>query len=415
MCARLRDAAFLSIVTLLLAVPLAARGAAASGTDLPKWLDAGSWSGLEGRTRAVPPGDIGLEAFADGSLQSELDQYLSDLVPARDEVLLANAGLQRASIMLANMPRGYGCVPTFYGSGYVACGGGSAVAKVPARSDGQESALGAFARGVAEAAARRPDVRFVTFVVDRSNDSAGPGALGLCSGTWTTQASVDVLREALKESKNVSVVTRTYADPGEYYRDFFRTDHHWNVLGAAEGYNRIAEVLGLAPFDPHPLMRIAGCKFRGSYASRGLCPIEEDAFDTAFDFGALTVLDDEGNPTDEANGHVDFYGRDPAFQKRYFYDCWYGERGSSPAILGPGKGEALLVCDSYGLAMKRILALNYGRLLTCYDLHSDTPYEGQTLESRLAEGDVRDVIFVAHTGNFVDLLGRMPGYFDDVA
>ena len=66
---------------------------------------------LEGRTYQTFP-ELAVGTLADGSFQSKFEQYIADLIPMRDDVMLLNAGLQRTTIALADAPFGLTCVMT---------------------------------------------------------------------------------------------------------------------------------------------------------------------------------------------------------------------------------------------------------------------------------------------------------------
>ena len=79
----------------------------------------------------------------------------------------------------------------------------------------------------------------------------------------------------------------------------------------------------------------------------------------------------------------------------YFYELYYGTRNSSIRISGPGEGVAILAADSYGGAIKRLLAENYETLFTEWCL-GDGKTDLHALESSIKEHKP-DVVYIVGT------------------
>ena len=407
---RLTDGLFLAIVSVILVSPVLFKVAANNGVQFPDWLGVNSSrSVIEGRNYEKLP-TPSPDSFSSGKLQAATENYLSDAVPARDSVLFGNAGLQRSFINVASIPFGFASIPTFFGSAYT-LNDGLSLAKDPMRkAQATETGLQSFGHGLASIAMRHPEKRFIVYVVDAASNSESNRVTSLVHNVENTRMACKTLIDATSEAVNVLVVSKQYTSDDEFRADFFRTDHHWNIRGAAGAYNCIAEVLGLRLFDPEPVQVVGDTAFSGSYATSGLCPLQEDPIDTSFDFSELTLLDKNGERTDDS-AHEPYWSVSEAMRRRYFYDCWYGWRDTSPVILGKGDHSAVFISDSYGFAMKRIVALNYKTLYTDCDLHADNSSKTLSLEERLVRDDVQDVIFVASVSNYVGMSNRMPRYF----
>lgn len=407
---RLTDGLFLAIVSVILVSPVLFEAAVNNGVQFPDWLGVNSTrSVIEGRNYAKMP-TPSLDSFSSGKLQAATEKYLSDAIPARDSVLFGNAGLQRSFINVANTPFGFASIPTFFNSEYT-LNDGLSVTKNPMRkAQTTETGLQSFGHGLVSIAMRYPEKRFIVYVVDAAINSESNEVTSLVHNVENTRTACKTLVDATSEAANVSVVSKQYASDDEFRADFYRTDHHWNIRGAAGAYNCIAEVFGLQLFDPEPVQVVGDTAFSGSYATSGLCPLQEDPIDTSFDFSELTLLDKNGERIDDS-AHVPYWSATVSMRRRFFYDCWYGWRDTSPAILGKGSHNAVFISDSYGFAMKRIVALNYKMLHTDCDLHADNSSKTLTLEERLARDDVQDVIFVACVTNYAEMSNRMPRYF----
>ena len=398
---------------LVLSCAVGSKALSGAGIDLPEWTGVGKvHSFLEGRDYTQMPSPS-VKGYLRKEYQKQFDEFVADSIPMRDEVLLANASLQRSCIEVANACFGYACYPTFFGSNYLYIPESHALMRSPlSASDSKTAGLKSFGDGIADLAKRYPDKRFLLYVVDRSDTSSMNPAVRLQASALTTGTAVDILGDRCAGTDNITVESVCYSTADERYGDFFSTDHHWNILGASRAYNLIADRLGLEPFDPLPTIAIQGPRFMGSYARNGLYPMDEEPFDTEFDFGELAILDYEGNETDEENVHRKYYENLEENQRHAFYSSWYGTRSDSPKILGPGHGEAILICDSYGQAIKRPLAMNYEILYTESDLHDDNKNDSLTLASRIDRPEIHDVIFVGSVNDYIGMEERMPSYFE---
>jgi len=71
----------------------------------------------------------------------------------------------------------------------------------------------------------------------------------------------------------------------DYERNFFKTDHHWNIHGALKAYQLIYELLSENYEDINPMLNIdrvktlKGVNFLGSYARESLFPISPEQFE----------------------------------------------------------------------------------------------------------------------------------------
>lgn len=405
---------FAVAVAIALSAPALFGIAAESGVDFPDWLAVGvERSAVEGRSYAKFP-KITWKRLIEGNFQSGLEKCLSDAVPMRDSVLLGNAALQRSSIALANAPFGFDAYHTYFGSerlylptqdALVRTSLGEAYPDVDI--DGK---LGEFSRGLSSVAERFPDKNFVLFLVDHSYTSLSNPASVLTSRYLTTDDIVRKLGDTLAENENVSVLTRSFDDANSYYAEYYKTDHHWNILGAVRGCNLIREALQQPAFNIGEQVVVGG-GWSGTNARSGLLLVEEEASDITYDFGSLEMdLSDGGSVT--GDDHSAYYEADEVTSRRFnFYGLYYGDSAMYSRIHAGGVGEAVLVSDSYGNALRRPLAESYETLLLYNDLASSSESEDVTLASRIEDDDARDVIIVACVGNILTLTDRFPGYF----
>lgn len=381
----------------------------ASGALLPNYSQPNR-SNLEGRVYQEVP-SLNSSAFISGKYQKSLEQFLSDRAPERDKAVLANAALQRALIATANIVTQYPCYPTFFESDRLFVPQSHCLLRMPSGQSTQMlNRIHEFANNMASFAKRYPDKRFVIVIADHSSNSEANPANELVAQPWTTSMTYDIFSSAFKDIANIAVISQRYSKLDDYCRDFFKTDHHWNILGASRTYNLIADELGLEHFDPEPLKQV-GEKFYGSNARSGLLLISEDACDSDTSFANLTILHNDGS-TESGDEHREYNNSSKLTQQFDFHSLYYGKRNTSPAIEAEGARTAVLISDSYGFTMKRILANNYSYVYTDSDLHNGSEKDDTRLASRIERDNVSDVILVACPANFAELADRKPRYFD---
>ncbi|MBR0404364.1 MAG: hypothetical protein IJI68_04045 [Eggerthellaceae bacterium] len=232
---------------------------------------------LEGRTYQTFP-ELAVGTLADGSFQSKFEQYIADLIPMRDDVMLLNAGLQRTTIALADAPFGFSAYPTFFGSDYLCCPADSAVVETPSTQRALSAAALEKAAGLFAAAIGRHDnVRWQFALVDRSRSSHANPAHDLVAQPADYQFCVREFLDKLPEScgkPDLSV-----ADADEYFQLFYRTDHHWKIGGALVAYGAILEGFGFEPDADYQISSQFEGPFYGANDRGGLSAEFSDSVD----------------------------------------------------------------------------------------------------------------------------------------
>ena len=193
----------------------------------------------------------------------------------------------------------------------------------------------------------------------------------------------------------------------DYYKYFFRSDHHWNARGAAQAFNSLVSNRD----EEHPLSysvsEVNGPKYSGSYARLGLCPVEDEPVDLTRSFEETTLI--SGNQQTNGNSHSAYADAPPLMKHYQFYDLYY--QGFNQITSRNGNGKAILVCDSFGGALLRPLSLAYSSIDVYAYLHWNAESDA-VLQSLLSEKDAEAVIFVGHPGNYLSFTERHPNFFD---
>ncbi len=412
--ANVRNAVILGGAAVVSCAALATQLLVAAGVDFPASTGVGQgWRYLEGRATAEAP-QLSLDAFASGEFQDGMESYAADALPFHDQAMLLNAGLQQVGIAQAASFFGFEAYPTYFGSTRLYLPEQDAVTYLPfEHTEYHDQKLAEYAQGIADAAARHPEKRFVVYMVQGYSEPAVDPAYGLVSGAFLPQEAVEAFKEALADCPNVTVLTDSYDSLDAYYQEFYRSDHHWNILGAMRAYNTIAGELGLETVDVAKLSLHEvkeGYEFTGATSRWGRHMVADEALDADLDYSAVTYEKD-GEVLD-GNDHSAFYDYDPQGIAYSFYDAYYNSIPDG-IISGPGQGKALLISNSYGGALQRQLATQFSQLEKASALWQN--YTGRNLEGLLQDCDADTVVFVANPTDYMTAAATLPDFFSEEA
>lgn len=359
-----------------------------AGMELPEWTGVGkTQSALEGRAYQKKP-ELALSTLADGTFQSTTEKYLSDLVPARDSVLLANAAVQRSAIAAANVPFAFPVYPSFFGSNYIVDPVHRAIYNV-ARTMNPTLEQGAhvICDSIARSAEKHPEVQFVfNLVVDTYVSEHNPSyayVSGGCTEEWLEEHVFERL------GTSVEIVCDSIESEEELYRDWFLTDHHWREAKFAQSYNNMASLLGWPSFKEADAV-ISVPEWYGASAREGLCLDYPDTFESAIGpFGNLTCsLDgkevERGQMTAVAQGKG---LNDPL----NVYGAYYGNPNNVAYKNSDNsaEGTCLFVEQSYGVPLEQLVANNYETTICVAPLNTTV---NTSLEELIAQHEPSTVV-----------------------
>lgn len=369
------------------------------GIPVPRDLTAEPAQYLEGSQSDTDlAAHASIEGFASGELQAAAEAALNESIPARATAITANAALQRSAIAASNALSGWDCYPTYFGSWRIYEPRSNAVNYVPnERSEWTENAWRSFAAGVKEAALRHPDKRFLIYVVEGYGEPAYNPAYDLVSNAALPGDCTAIMEDELNGCANATVLTQTYDDAEAYYRDFFRTDHHWNIDGAFRAYEQIADALGLETVSSDSTWEIPDYSFTGATARWGIDLLSETVSDANEDFSMLTATLADGSTVNCAD-HAAFWDADPLNRHYSFYDLYYNNIGDCTITGGAGTRNALLISNSYRGAIQRPLACSYKSLAANSQLWPGATVT-TTFDEQIAAAEADDVLIIANPGN----------------
>ena len=348
---------------------------------------------LEGREYQGFP-ELSRAALADGQFQDQFEQFVSDSVPKQQDVMLANAALQRLSISLAAKPFGYDAYPTFYGSSYAFSSEHGSVCMLPLSQSSDSANYDAIAEKLNNLASKHQDMRWRMALVDRASISNASPVHDYIASPVDYDYMTDVLLSKL--SGNIPYIDLSNSDTEQYYQLYFKTDHHWQVWGALDAYYKVMESFGEEPNRQYQRFVAFEGPFYGSYARSGLYPFVSDSVDDViYDHSELKVsfngekqkLEDlcfsfskkqkpYEKPDRFSNVYADYYHGDPALIK-------ITNRSTS------SQKSLLIIGDSFTNNCERFYAEHYH---TVYVL-DPRKYE-KTIEQFLEKHPVDDALFL---------------------
>lgn len=413
-----RNAIISFVFVLLLLGPVLMMGAMqVPHIALPEWLSPQSATYLlGGKSNTSISASLNYEGISSGNLQNTLEDKVEDCIPCKKTALLAPAALQRGAIEAANGVFQWETYPTFYGSKYVFIPRQDALARMSfASNDAQLERLEAFSRKLASFAQAYPETRFCLVLVDQSDISAANPTFRLVDGAWSCADYVAVMSGWAQGAPNLTVVAEPYENADQYYHNYYRSDHHWNGYGALKMYGRLAELYDLPSTEALEeydtvLPGLEDVIENGSNTRYGLMMVNEPAQEPSLDLSDLVL--EEGSPAPVLYDNVDELLTKGGTLEHNFYEAWYGYRGYNSFTSENGRPDnALIVCDSFGTALKYPLARAFARTDVTYGLHLDTK-DVPSLAESIEAAQPSTVFFVARLDNYANCLTRFPFYLD---
>lgn len=416
-----RNITLIAILSALLISPLLLFGAQhLAKAPLPSWLTAEDATYLSGDTEAAKVRPYAnLKGFLSTDLQSALESRIESYVPLKATVLLGNASLQRAAIAASNNFFGFEAYPTFFGSEHIYLPAQDAVAAAPLPADDTMlHGIEEFAQQLAGYATAHPELEFCLVLADQSDTSAANPAASLVSNAFSTEDVEEILATPAKLD-NVHLVCVAYDDPDAYYRDYYKTDHHWNGYGALAAYRMVSQEMSLADSRDNNTSAVTfgDLVMEGSYAREGLMFVDDKAREPRYDTSGLT-LDSKKIapvllPTEEG---VEELLSDHNTAIYNFYSKWYGtyqQAAKAPLVneAAPSSDNALIVMDSFGNALHWLIAQNYRETFCCSDNKGASSGKGVTLDERIASSRATTIYFIQNVSAYSRLTSYHPDYF----
>lgn len=416
-----RNAVFLCAVCVLLALPASSLlFQRCLGGEYSNWLTGERVTylvgGIQGDSFAK---SLSVDGFVTGHLQGSLEGAVAEAVPARDAVLLADAAIERRFIAMSNALFCWDCYPTFYGSDRLYIPENDAQVRMPDRDTGAlVEGIRSFGQALSEMATTHLDKDFVVVIPDMSETSSSNPAMHLVSDPLDSRTIRGILEERLAAAQNVSLVTPLYEDADAYFHDYYSTDHHWNGFGAYRAYLMSEAALGREEGEGEgiPGLEIEdaldGLIMNGSLAREGLMLLNEPVREPHYGVDDLVVEEGDIPALMEGDSGVSGLYAHELRTEFDFYHIWYGPSSPNKLSSAKGNGNALLVCDSFGSALRWCLGMKYENTSIVLDLYGSSRGD-ETLAQRIKDSAADVVYLNASAYNISRFTDRYPRYFDE--
>ncbi|NHM14482.1 DHHW family protein [Xiamenia xianingshaonis] len=401
---RVRDAVFACILCVMLCGPAVMLVAErVFDLQLPSWLTAEDAAFLSGTSNEIDlAGNASLDGFAAGSFQTSFDDAVGKCVPMKGTALMTTSAWQRGAIEASNALFRWPCFLTNYDSWIVAVPSEGRLLELPP-SWSQETMdnMGRVAEALSTLSERHPNVQVKAYLAPDSQNASGVPTAGLLSNPLTYEQ----LREAFLAHADADLWVDGQVTHEEFLQKWYKSDHHWNVLGAFQAYQRIATSLGLEGelLQDRGTVTVEGPSFYGSLARRGL---DDDCgdrvLDLAFDDFPTFSVQIDGTPADARelvegpSSAVEWADNRHANRYSEYFHGDYGQITITNEE-SASENELVLVADSYSNCMERFLAAHY-RTTYVIDLRHSSVVIDEFLDEH---PEVTDVVYLMRRTNFL--------------
>ena len=191
----------------------------------------------------------------------------------------------------------------------------------------------------------------------------------------------------------------------EYERLFYQTDHHWNHIGAQQGYEEILQLLGVEDEPIQPVEEVVfDAVYNGSYVKRtGVKNATEHFAVYRYDLPECKVT---------INGRVKKIGRaDAYFSGKYskdilatHYATFYGgDYGEIVYDTGrPERENLLILCNSYGCSVRELVGRHFNKTYVV-DLREYMSQTGKSMKIHeyLEKNNITKVLILGDVSYFL--------------
>jgi len=263
--------------------------------------------------------------------------------------------------------------------------GGDALLYYPKTlTDKVKAALDKRAEEINAAVAANSDYEFFLWFIEKETD--------INFETGNKPGHYEYFKNALDCSR-LSIGLDSVDSFEDYYRRFYKSDHHWNHIGSYEGYTELIEFLGAeGEALPHGEEFLIGTDMSGSKAAytRSSGVWVEDMYGYRFDFPEM-IISINGSPSED-------YGyQNTSWPYSLTYGGYYGEDHGEIVIDTPSddRENILVIGDSYDNAILKLLACHYNRTHSV-DLRYYEHFLGEefVLSDYLEKNDIDKVLII---------------------
>lgn len=366
-------------------------------TDLPPWLISSDAKYLAGgeTEEASLENELTWEEWTAKKLQNGIEHFLENNTPLKTSSLLINSSIQRYAIKTSNMLFNWDCYPTYYRSEIVDCPKLNMVMVTSMKQKELNNvSANQFAEIVKKAKFDNPNVRIVYQCLSETYSHYNNPSHKYVSNSYTEDWFEDNIFSHF--DKGVICLKQTLETGNDINKNWFSSEHHWQVDSMIKAYNSIADVLQLHSYSHYDKKLIID-EWQGSCARIGLImDYPSKLYDIPTDFSNLSCEIDGETIKRGARNEVlkgDLPIQDCDSQAYYnFYHWYYGNQ--LPELVYTNNSAQndktlLFIEQSYGVCMEPYLANNYKKTVCICPANMTVE---KTLQQYIDEYDVDDVI-----------------------
>ena len=383
--------ALVAVFVVVLGCLLGTKGLARLGVEFPEWMGVNAtFSQLEIREYRERP-SFSLSAVKDGSYQEELEGWATDSVPLRDDILLAEASMERVGISLASSLMGYDSYPAFYGASYAICPDDGLVIPISSWvSEKNIEGMNTFAQTLNGVVKQYPSARFVLDQLGDEYSSSTNPTYKYRSHTYEKEVWEQNLESLL--DPRVQVIWDDIDSLDEVKSLWLHTEHHWTLERALMSYNKIGNLLGWEQVEYSDAQLVCESWVGANGRHARFTGITDQLWDLPTDFSQLKMLHHDEEKLMGAKWSL-AAGEEPALWGGLFngYDDWWADETETVFVNQnpPNNKTCLLIGHSYRKPISPYIAKNYARVISL-DVVNDS--KSMSFAEYMDEYQVDDVV-----------------------
>ncbi len=212
--------------------------------------------------------------------------------------------------------------------------------------------------------------------------------------------------ESIINKENCHIAKYSIDSFDEFSQKFFKTDHHWNHIGAYDAYLQIADFLELDNIISKGPEYLVGTEMTGSKTAfaKNTEAWKDSVYAYKFDFPAMTIIENGTSVHDYGHQNLtseEFLSKDETIT----YASYYGN-DSGEIIFDtkqPSQDNILIIGESYDNAILKLLAAHFNKTISI-DLRNYEHYMGKKFDfaSYIEQNDIDKVLFIGNIDYFIN-------------
>lgn len=174
---------------------------------------------------------------------------------------------------------------------------------------------------------------------------------------------------------------------------FYRTDHHWSLFGAYQGYEALTQAMGAETVTPEgEPTRVSDSFYGTTYSSSGAGWVKPDEMYTWVSEEGITVTSYRTGGAEEGKLYDESF-----LEKKDKYSMYLGGNQSLCVLKNPDAqgGKLLVIRDSYSDSLAPFLAQSY------QEVHLfDVRYNLNSVQQYVEDNDIDQVLVLFSVANF---------------